>query len=90
MMNVNSAIGMLVGAHQIAYKAFMGYSSPDRDDLRNLWEYVADALERLGMDPAKEQARIDEEHGYSADNAAHIKELRTRQADIDQNLFENF
>jgi hypothetical protein len=90
MTDVNSAIGLLGGAHQIAYKAFMGYSSPDRDDLRNLLEYIADALERLGFDPAKEQTRIDEEHGCSADNAAHVRELRTRQADIDQDLFEDF
>ena len=89
MMNVNSAIGLLGGAHQIACKIFMGYLAPDRHDLRNLLEYIVDALERLGMDPAKEQSRIDQEHGYSADEAAHIRDLRTRQANIDQDLFEN-
>jgi hypothetical protein len=88
MIDVNIAIGRLGGARQIAYKSFMGYRDPDRDDLRNLLEYLADALERLGMDPVKEQARIDEEQGYSTNDAARVRERRTRQADIDQELFE--
>ena len=88
--DVRLAIGLLGGAHHIAYTSFMGYRNPDRDDMRNLLEYIADALERLGMAPAKEQARLDKEYGYSTDDAAHVRGLRTQQADIDKNLFEEF
>jgi hypothetical protein len=56
-IDVNVAIGLLGGAHQIAYKGFMGYRDLDRDDLRNLLEHCEDALRQLGLDPAKEQER---------------------------------
>ena len=37
MTDVNRAIGLLGGAHQIAYKGFMGYRDLDRDTCATCW-----------------------------------------------------